>query len=124
MPETTSSGLRLSIPPASLRKLEKEGSNYLLQTRTTRIGRTTENDIVIPDLSVSRQHAQIFCRDSFTEVASVHNYFLRDDSTYGTLISHGSAWTRIHHQEVPLESGMQLKFGSKSSDTWEFTIQN
>ncbi len=123
MPETTSEP-RLNIPTASLRKLEKEGSNYLLQTRITRIGRTTENDIVIPDLSVSRQHAQIICRDSFSKVAHKYSYFLRDDSTYGTLISKGSAWTRIHHQEVPLEPGMQLKFGSKSSDTWEFTIEN
>lgn len=123
MPQTTSEP-RLSIPTASLRKLEKEGSNYLLLSPTTRIGRTTENDIVIPDLSVSRRHAQIICRDSFTSVASVYNYFLRDDSTYGTLISQSGEWTRINHQEVPLESGMQLKFGSKSSDTWEFTIQN
>jgi hypothetical protein len=123
MPVT--SMLRLNnIPTATLRKLEKEDSNWLLRTRITRIGRTTENDIVIQDLSVSRQHAQIICRDSFTEVEETQSYFLRDDSTYGTLIYKESAWMRIHRQEVPLESGMQLKFGSTRSDTWEFTIEN
>jgi CHAT domain/FHA domain len=124
MPETSLPGLKNAMPPATLRKLEKEGGNWLLQTRITRIGRTTENDIVIQDLSVSRLHAQIICRDSFTEVEETQSYFLRDDSTYGTLISKGSAWMRIHHQEVPLESGTQLKFGSTRSDTWEFTIGN
>ncbi len=122
MPETSLPGLKNAMPPATLRKLEQEDGNWLLQTRITHIGRTTENDIVIQDLSVSRKHAQIICRDSFTEVEETQNYFLRDDSTYGTLIYKGSIWMRIHHQEVPLESGMQLKFGSTRSDIWEFTI--
>lgn len=123
MPETSMPGLN-AMPTATLRKLEKEDGNWLLRTRITRIGRTTENDIVIQDLSVSRLHAQIICRDSLTEVEQRQSYFLRDDSTYGTLIYFGSAWTRIHRQEVPLESGMQLKFGSSRSDTWEFNIDS
>jgi hypothetical protein len=124
MPQISLPGLTNAMPPATLRKLEKGGGNWLLQTRITRIGRTAENDIVIPDLSVSRQHAQIICRNSFTEVKETQSYFLRDDSTYGTLIFFGGEWKRIHRQEVPLESGMQIKFGSTRSDTWEFTIEN
>lgn len=112
-----------SFPAASLRLLS-DGTTQQLPTPVTRIGRTTDNNIIIPDLSVSRQHAQIICRDSFTNTTLEHNYYLRDDSTGGTLIYQSGAWQRIHHQEVPLTSGMQLKFGSSRSDTWEFIIEN
>ncbi|MBF2065660.1 MAG: CHAT domain-containing protein [Calothrix sp. C42_A2020_038] len=112
-----------SFPSASLRLLT-DGTKKLLPTPITRIGRTTDNNIVIPDLSVSRQHAQIICRDSFIDTRLEHNYYLRDDSTGGTLIYQSGAWQRIHHEEVPLTSGMQLKFGSSRSDIWEFIIEN
>ncbi len=112
------------IPSASLRLLNSEDAISLLQTPITRIGRTTDNHIVIPDLSVSRQHAQIICRDNFSTTTPVLSYFLRDDSTGGTLIFKSGNWLRIHHQEVPLESGMQLKFGSSRNDIWEFIVEN
>ncbi|BAZ16338.1 FHA domain containing protein [Calothrix sp. NIES-4071] len=114
---------RRSFPTASLRLLS-DGTRQVLPTPITRIGRTTDNNIIIPDLSVSRQHAQIICRDSFTNTKLEHLYYLRDDSTGGTLIYQSGAWQRIHHEEVPLMSGMQLKFGSSRSDTWEFMIEN
>jgi hypothetical protein len=109
------------IPNASLRLLNSEDAISLIQT-PTRIGRTTDNHVVIPDLSVSRQHAQIICRDTFSSTTPVLSYFLRDDSTGGTLIFKSGNWLRIHHQEVPLESGMQLKFGSSRNEIWEFTV--
>jgi CHAT domain/FHA domain len=112
------------IPSASLRLVSSEDGISLLQTPITRIGRTTDNHIVIPDLSVSRQHAQIICRDNFSATTPVLSYFLRDDSTGGTLIFRSGNWLRIHHQEVPLESGMQLKFGSSRNDIWEFIVEN
>ncbi len=112
-----------SFPAASLRLLS-DGTTQQLPTPVTRIGRTTDNNIIIPDLSVSRQHAQIICRDSFINTQLEHSYYLRDDSTGGTLIYQSGAWQRIHHEEVPLISGMQLKFGSSRSDTWEFIIEN
>ncbi|MEA5570583.1 CHAT domain-containing protein [Calothrix sp. UHCC 0171] len=110
------------IPSACLRLLNGEDKISLLQNPITRIGRTTDNHIVIPDLSVSRQHAQIICRDNFSASTPVLNYFLRDDSTGGTLILKAGNWQRIHHQEIPLESGMQLKFGSSRNEIWEFII--
>ena len=35
----------------------------------------------------------------------------------------GQGWQKIHHQEVPLESGIQLKFGSTHGQTLEFVIE-
>ncbi len=110
-------------PTASLRSLI-DGTKQLLSNPITRIGRTTDNNIIIPDLSVSRQHAQIICRDSTIDTEVEQNYYLRDDSTAGTLIYQSGAWQRIHHEEVPLKSGTQIKFGSSRSDIWEFTIEN
>ncbi|RUT04465.1 hypothetical protein DSM106972_046930 [Dulcicalothrix desertica PCC 7102] len=107
---------------ASLRLLF-DSDKQLLSTPVTRIGRTTDNNIIIPDLLVSRQHAQIICRDSFIDTKLEQNYYLRDDSTAGTLIYQSGTWQRIHHEEVRLQSGMQLKFGSSRSDTWEFIIE-
>jgi FHA domain len=115
---------RRSFQKASLRLLT-DGTKQLLPTPVTRIGRTTDNNIIIPDLSVSKQHAQIICRSNIIIDDIVeHNYYLRDDSTAGTLIYQSGTWQRIHHEEVPLKSGMQLKFGSSRSDTWEFLIEN
>ncbi|MBW4600435.1 MAG: CHAT domain-containing protein [Calothrix sp. FI2-JRJ7] len=114
---------RKTFPAASLRLLT-DGTKQLLPTPITRIGRTTDNNIIIPDLSVSRQHAQIICRDSFIDTKLEQSYYLRDDSTAGTLIYQSGAWQRIHHEEVPLRSGTQLKFGSSRGDIWEFMIEN
>ncbi|BDA67128.1 FHA domain-containing protein [Rivularia sp. IAM M-261] len=114
---------RKTFPAASLRLLH-DGTKQLLPTPITRIGRTTDNNIIIPDLSVSRQHAQIICRDSFIDTKLEQSYYLRDDSTAGTLIYQSGAWQRIHHEEVPLRSGTQLKFGSSRGDIWEFMIEN
>lgn len=103
-------------------RLLSNGTKQFIVTPVTRIGRTTDNNIIIPDLSVSRQHAQIICRNRFTDTKVELSYYLRDDSTAGTLICHSGTWQRIHHEEVPLQSGMQIKFGSSRSDIWEFTI--
>jgi hypothetical protein len=32
-------------------------------------------------------------------------------------------WQKIHHQEVPLQSGIKLKFGSSQGQTLEFIIE-
>jgi len=109
---------------ASLRSLSLGGQAWSLRPGITRIGRTTENDIVIPEPSVSKRHAEILCRNTFKGSTPVRTYYLQDLSTYGTtwiLYSHG--WQQIHRQEVPLESGMQLRFGSSKSQPWEFIIE-
>jgi hypothetical protein len=57
------------------------------------------------------------------EMGNEPTYFLRDFSRYGTLISEGAGWVRIHRQEVALESGTLLKFGSSQGQTFEFVIE-
>jgi hypothetical protein len=39
------------------------------------------------------------------------------------LVFHTQEWQRIHHQEIPLISGMQLKFGSSQGQLLEFVIE-
>jgi pSer/pThr/pTyr-binding forkhead associated (FHA) protein len=89
-----------------------------------RVGRRHENDLVIQEQWVSQQHAEIICRDALTAKESSPTYFLRDFSRYGTLILRPDGWQKIHHQEVPLQSGIQLKFGSSHGQTLEFIIEN
>ncbi|KOP23776.1 hypothetical protein AMR41_24930 [Hapalosiphon sp. MRB220] len=124
LPETSIPGMASLLPMASLRSA---GITYKLKTGVTRIGRTTDNDIVIPQPSVSRSQAEILCRNTFTGANPVRTYYLRENSTYGTTwISKPTKndWQQIHHQEVLLEPGMLLKFGSRNSHPWEFTIEN
>lgn len=45
--------------PSVVRLRDKTGREYLLSGRTTRIGRFTDNDIVLDDTDVSRHHAVI-----------------------------------------------------------------
>lgn len=122
LPETSIPGLASLFPTAFLRSA---GIVYVLQNGITRIGRTADNDIVIPEPSVSRRQAEIICRNSFTGNTPVRVYYLQEKSTYGTTwILNQNGWQQIHRQEVPLEPGMQLKFGSMKSHPWEFIIEN
>ncbi|MHC5731508.1 MAG: FHA domain-containing protein, partial [Nostoc sp.] len=98
---------------------------WLLRYGVTRIGRTNDNDIVIPEPSVSKRHAEIFCRNTVTDATFIRTYYLQDFSTYGTTWFLGpNGWQQILREEVPLKSGMQLKFGSARGETWEFIIED
>ncbi len=120
LPETSMPGI--ASQSASLRSL---GRNCTLRPGITRIGRTEDNDIVIPESSVSRRHAQILCRNTLIGATPVRTYYLEDLSTYGTTwIFRLDNWEQIHRREVPLQSGVQLKFGSTRSETWEFIIED
>ncbi|WP_016948942.1 CHAT domain-containing protein [Anabaena sp. PCC 7108] len=125
LPDTAISGLGSSTPTASLRSLSPEGKTWLLRSGVTRIGRTKDNDIVIPELYISKRHAEILCRNTLTGTTSVRTYYLQDLSTYGTTWCLGpNGWQQILREEVPLRSGMQLKFGSAKGETWEFLIKS
>jgi len=50
-------------------------------------------------------------------------YFLRDNSRFGTLHLGADGWQKVHPQEVPWESGMQLKFGSFQGQAFELIVQ-
>jgi hypothetical protein len=123
LPDTAISGLGSPAPTASLRSLSPEGKTWLLRSGVTRIGRTKDNDIIIPELYVSKRHAEILCRSVFTGTKTVQTYYLQDFSTYGTTWCLGpNGWQQILREEVALTSGMHLKFGSAKAETWEFLI--
>jgi FHA domain/CHAT domain len=112
-------------PKASLRS--SDGLSYNLQNGVTYIGRAGNNNIIIPELSVSKHHAEIFFRITLTgNTPPTITYFIKDVSTYGTtwIVESDSSLQQISGKEVPLQSGMQLKFGSTRSQTWVFTIDD
>jgi hypothetical protein len=120
LPETAIPGLTSRLTTARLRSLSPGGQTWSLRLGITRIGRTPDNDIVIPEPSVSRRQAEICYRNTVKGSA----YHLNDLSTYGTTwILRPEGWQQIPRQEVPLESGMQLRFGSSKSQPWEFMIE-
>ncbi len=121
LPENTPSGIRPLISLAYLRSLDISNQVWPIRGGLMRVGRRSQNDLVIQERWVSQRHAEIFYRD-MSGTGSVPAYFLRDFSRYGTLIKSNNGWQKVHHQEVKLESGILLKFGSSQGQTLEFTI--
>ncbi len=90
-----------------------------------RIGRSTDNDLVLKEdeSGVSREHAMIICRDNLSGDPDCASYFLKDFSRFGTwILGENVGWQRVHHQEVSLMPGMQVKFGSTQNDALEFKV--
>jgi hypothetical protein len=119
----TSARIGRRIPIASLRALGASNQIWTTRGGLMRVGRREENDVVIQERWVSQKHAEIFCRDALTEGNSEPTYFLNDFSRYGTWVLGSEGWQKVHHQEVPLHSGVQLKFGSSQGQTLEFIIE-
>ena len=93
-----------------------------------RIGRKPEeNDLVIPDPWVSSSHAEIFHRRVTAQQAGDGRetiYFLRDNSRYGTFYRQDGHWREVHRQEITLQSGTQIRFGSRSDGRLlEFVVE-
>ncbi|MBU7582460.1 MAG: CHAT domain-containing protein [Nostoc sp. TH1S01] len=125
LPDISIINVNFATSRACLRSLAPGGRTWFLRAGVTRIGRTQDNDIVIPEPSVSKRHAEILCRNTFTGTTPVQTYYLQDLSTYGTTWCLGSnGWQQILREEVPLQSGAKLKFGNSGSETWEFIIEN
>ncbi len=121
LPNTAISDLVTPMNTAYLRSLTPGGKIWLLRSGVTRIGRTKENDIIIPEIYISRHHAEILCRKTLKENTSMTTYYLQDLSTYGTTwYLSPNGWQQILREEVPLTSGMQLMFGSSKGEIWEF----
>jgi hypothetical protein len=112
-----------SRPVACLRSLEGKGKIWQIHGGLMRVGRSHENDLVIEKAEVSRKHAVILSRDSLPDGQPMPTYFLRDESTFGTFILGDNGWQKVHHQEVPLQSGVRLKLGSTQGETLEFIIE-
>lgn len=124
--ELPSSSFDYLKPPSQIAALRSLDLTKLWQIRggLMRVGRDTQNDLVIHEQSVSQKHAQIICRDDISAQENTPTYFLRDFSRNGTWILRTEGWQKVHHQEVLLQPGLQLKFGSPSGQTLEFVIEN
>lgn len=133
LPSMPPSWLGTPAPSASIRSLDTATDQvWRIRGGLMRVGRRQENDLVIEEQWVSQQHAEIICRDDFPAQQAGPTYFLRDFSRNGTFLrlnselgstDRSSGWQKIHHQEVPLKSGIQLKFGSTHGQTLEFIIE-
>jgi hypothetical protein len=109
---------------ACLRSL-KDGRVWQIRGGLMRIGRSTDNDLVLreDENAVSREHAMIICRDGVSGDTDGATYFLKDFSRFGTWVMGTTVgWQRVHHQEVSLLPGMQIKFGSTQNEALEFEI--
>ncbi|WP_353260041.1 CHAT domain-containing protein [Prochlorothrix hollandica] len=108
-----------SLPVAEVRSLADPLQVWPVRGGLMRVGRKSENDVVLQEQWVSQNHAEIIYR---TDLHQDPSYFLRDFSRFGTLVTQEDGWQKIHHQEVPLLSGMQMRFGSPEGATLEFVI--
>ncbi|HLO48628.1 MAG TPA: CHAT domain-containing protein [Kamptonema sp.] len=123
LPANSPTWMGRSLPIAYLRSVTDNARIWPIAGAIVQIGRTEENNIAISESWVSQKHAEIFCRNSDTTGKTEPTYFLRDFSRYGTLILGPEGWQRIHHQEVALKSGTQLKFGSSQGQSLEFILE-
>jgi hypothetical protein len=123
LPSMLPSWLGTPAPVAYVRSIGTTNQSWRVRGGLMRVGRRPENDLVIQEQWVSQQHAEIICRDDFKAPETKPTYFLRDFSRYGTLILRPEGWQKVHHQEVPIPSGTQLKFGSTHGQTLEFIIE-
>ncbi|HEY9649690.1 MAG TPA: CHAT domain-containing protein [Coleofasciculaceae cyanobacterium] len=123
LPSMAQNWIGTPSPAAALRSLGSSDRIWRIRGGLMRVGRRQENDLVIPEQWVSQNHAEIICRDAASDQESGPTYFLRDFSRYGTLILHPDGLQKVHHQEVTLQSGVQLKFGSMRGQTFEFIIE-
>ena len=111
-----------NLPVAYLRCLDNS-DKWQVHGGIMRVGRGQENDLVIKEKWVSQKHAEILCRENDWQLSQENSYFLKDFSRFGTLINVDGIWKKIHHQEIPLQSGVQIKFGSSHGQILEFFIE-
>ena len=124
LPENSLSGIRSRALKASLQSLSVPKKVWSLQTGFALLGRlNANNDIAIEEPWISKQHAKIFCRNEKKDGKTIPTYFISDNSRFGTLIFDRDGWQNIHRQEVPLRSGMQIKFGCSQGETFEFIVE-
>jgi hypothetical protein len=107
-------------PVASLRSLGT-ARTWVIRGGLMRVGISEENDLVLHgEPGVSRKHAEIICRSALQ--GESWSYFLKDFSRYGTWISDDNGWQKVHHQEIRLHSGVQIKFGATQNGVLEFVV--
>jgi CHAT domain/FHA domain len=121
IPSSSPSQFGTKSPIASLRSIAS-ARVWTIRGGLMRVGMTEDNDLVLKgEPGVSRKHAEIFHRNTGSDADQAF-YFLRDFSRYGTWVLSTNGWQKIHHQEVPLQPGAQLKFGGSQNSALEFVI--
>lgn len=85
-------------PLLVIRGGEDEGRYFVLGSTLTRIGRHTESDIVLDDITVSRRH---------TEISRIDGRFMVRDT--GSL--NGTYVNQSRIEEAPLNQGDELQIG-------------
>jgi hypothetical protein len=113
-----------SIPAAYVRSLSfHTNPDFPIAGGLMRVGRSSDNDLAVVEPWVSQRHAEIIYRSSSSSDASLGMYYLRDSSRYGSyVLTREHQWVKVHAQEFPLQSGMQIKFGSEEGQVLEFRI--
>jgi hypothetical protein len=116
------------MPLAYLREVGVQTNpNWRINGYMMKIGRLpTENDLILEQSWVSQRHAEIIYRPSIVADTENTGFYLRDSSSFGSyILADDGKWLHIHRQEVPLRSGVQIKFGNiDDCRILEFTIDN
>jgi CHAT domain/FHA domain len=115
-----------SIPAAYMRSLSfHTNPDFPISSGRMRVGRSTDNDLVINEPSVSKRHAEIIYRSASNADPNSGVYYLRDASSYGSyVLTREQQWVKVHDREFLLQSGMQIKFGSENGQILEFRIDS
>jgi CHAT domain/FHA domain len=115
-----------SIPAAYVRSLSfHTNPDFPIQGGLMRVGRAAENDLVVWEPWVSQRHAEIIYRPPTPTNPQSALYYLKDCSRFGSYVMTADGkWQKVHSQEFPLSSGMQLKFGSEDGQILEFRMGN
>ncbi|MDJ0707423.1 MAG: CHAT domain-containing protein [Leptolyngbyaceae cyanobacterium MO_188.B28] len=126
LPSESGAWLGGQMEVASIRSVDQPDTVWPIYGGLMRVGRLPDNDLVISEPWVSQKHAEIFRRntqsaDSPDEFKAT--YFLRDFSRYGTFFREAEGWKQVHRQEVPLNAGTQLRFGSSRGQLLEFIVE-
>lgn len=126
IPEHSTTWLSRRAPSAFLRSLGVSSQIWPIHGGVMRIGKMEGNDLIVRDPGVSRQHAEIFYRESAPDDVDKTSFYLRDVSRFGTWLLDpldNAGWQLVHQTEVPLRSSNQIKFGSTRSQALEFVVE-
>ncbi|MGK7946570.1 MAG: CHAT domain-containing protein [Microcystaceae cyanobacterium] len=108
-------------PVAYFRSLNDREEQWRMSRKgRMKIGRRSENDLVVAEPWVSKHHAEIICRSQNDDQ---YDYVLQDHSSFGTLVLTKGQWQKVHNQDLTLTSGVQIKFGSTEGQIFEFIVE-
>jgi hypothetical protein len=115
-----------AIPSAYMRSLSfHTHPDFPINGGLMRVGRAADNDLVVVEPWISQRHAEIIYRARSMNDTIGGIYYLRDTSRFGSYVLTGDGkWIKVHAGEFPMESGMQLKFGSEEGQVLEFRIED